>query len=166
MQAVSIFASKRPVLVPLARVLTKSCASSIENPIKMLIFPTAYTSFCCFKCKRSVAKVCCYWSRSEAYRDTLPDRWKKNEQGHGPAFLMLLRHPGDAYQYRHRPAGGQPFSDVWTMLINDNLKPVICNLSFTIASNQSHKFIMTKYVECLSYTPRTMTPPWVFAKAE
>ena len=55
MQAVSRFASKRPFLVPLARVLTKSSASSSEIPIKMLIFPTAYTSFCCFKCKRSSA---------------------------------------------------------------------------------------------------------------
>ena len=55
MQAVSIFASKRPFLVPLARVLTKSSASSTEIPIKTLIFPTAYTSFCCFECKRSSA---------------------------------------------------------------------------------------------------------------
>ena len=29
----------------------QSNASGIENPIKMLIFATAYTSFCCFKCK-------------------------------------------------------------------------------------------------------------------
>ena len=53
MQAVSIFASKRQFLVPLAGVLPKSSASSIEIPIKMLIFAIAYTSFCCFKCKRS-----------------------------------------------------------------------------------------------------------------
>ena len=53
MQAVLRFASKRPFLVPLARVLTKSSASSTEIPVKMLIFPTAYTSFCCFECKRS-----------------------------------------------------------------------------------------------------------------
>ena len=55
MQAVLRFASKRPFLVPLARVLTKSSASSTEISIKMLISPTAYTSFCCFKCKRSSA---------------------------------------------------------------------------------------------------------------
>ena len=53
MQAVSRFSSKRPFLVPLARVLTKSSASSTEIPVKMLISPTAYTSFCCFECKRS-----------------------------------------------------------------------------------------------------------------
>ena len=53
MQAVLRFSSKRPFLVPLARVLTKSSVSSTEIPVKMLISPTAYTSFCCFECKRS-----------------------------------------------------------------------------------------------------------------
>ena len=55
MQAVSRFASKRPFLVPLTRVSTKSSVSSTAIPIKMLISPTAYTSFCCFECKRSSA---------------------------------------------------------------------------------------------------------------
>ena len=33
----------------------------------------------------------------EAYRDILPDRWKKKSRASDPAFLMLIRHPGDAY---------------------------------------------------------------------
>ena len=33
----------------------------------------------------------------EAYRDILPDRWKKSERAKNPAFLMSLRHPGDTY---------------------------------------------------------------------
>ena len=94
MQAVSIFASKRPFLVPIARVLTKSSARSTEIYIRMLIFPTAYTSFCCFKCKRSSAT---------------PPSSKENSDfwGQSQKYVAI----GSA-QCRHRPAGGQPGRDV------------------------------------------------------
>ena len=93
MQAVLIFASKRPFLVPLARVLTKSSASSIEIPIKMLIFAIAYTSFCCFKCKRSSVAMLS----------------NPQYQTHCRAQFGITI--GSAHS-RDRPAGGQPFRDV------------------------------------------------------
>ena len=36
----------------------------------------------------------------EAYREILPDRWKKKSRASDPAFLMLIRHPGEAYVFQ------------------------------------------------------------------